>query len=187
MSVIYGKSSFYNPFFLNDKGKEREIEEIQIYNEKGEIVFKLRWFSGSKYTNNRNGLTAVELKQEIIRRIKPKFDGKTFFVSYKGRYSFDKGKAILYIPIKDLEIKEIERQTKNFETYTEDLVVYQVNEKEIYFSNYEKPRKTKENIKNERIEKLIKNSRFSDFSWKIKNHLKELKKLIEDIEKIKSE
>ena len=184
---LYRTSMSFNPFcFTDSRKKEKLIDKIRIYDNNGKIVYELDWFVARKGNSNAGELTEVILKQTAQRRLKEKFDGKLFYMSVKSDYAFDKCRVILYIPLKDLTIKEVSRGEVKGDTKTYDKVVYQVNNREIYFYQYKNERQTAENIKNQKIQELIENSPFKEQSYYIRQHFDKLKELVEAIEKIEA-
>lgn len=89
-------SRCYNPSFVTINGKEIEIKEIILYKQNGELIKNGRGWFGSNNTTYEMG--GIEIP-DVTKRLKPKFDGETFYIPKKSEYSFDKNlQGTLYIP-----------------------------------------------------------------------------------------
>ena len=183
-TILEKRHNAYNPhFLLIDSRKSKEVNEIRLFDKDG-VKHSFRWFvdNGGYHGINHN----ITIDVEIKRKIKEDFSlNCAFYMSYKGDYGFEKGNVILYIPISVLTIVEHDRNTTEYTTETYDTVIYEVKGLNAFFTQRENKRTTEENIKNEKIIKLIADSRFKDMDYLIRNNFDDLKKLVNDIEEVK--
>lgn len=92
---IYRKYGWYRPFFVTVNGKEYEIENIKIYNEKEEVILETNFF---------DNITSFTFKNPTKRKIKLKLDKTNFIIKsgtkYSGEPQYD-----LYIFQENVKIK----------------------------------------------------------------------------------
>lgn len=102
---LYPKSRGYNPSFVTVNGKEVEIKEIILYKQNGEIIKKSSgWFGSNNSTFEMGGIDIPD----VVKRLKFKFDGETFYTPRRSEYSFDKNlQGVLYIPFEYFNFKMI--------------------------------------------------------------------------------
>lgn len=106
--------SWFNPMYLDGK----EINHIIFFdNVTGETILEpdnnnVRWFG-----NSNNDYPTIcfefEFKRKNIIDLKSK---SAFYTSYKYKYSMDKGKIVLYIPVQLLENFKVQKNVFQFET-----------------------------------------------------------------------
>lgn len=183
-TILEKRHNAYNPhFLLIDSGQLKEVNEIRLFDKDG-VKHSFRWFvdNGGYFSINHEVTIDIELK----RKIKEDFSlNCAFYMSYKGDYGFEKGNVILYIPISTLNIVEHDRKTTEYTTETYDTVIYKVKGLNAFFTQRENKRTTEDNVRNEKILKLIADSRFKDMSFTITTHFDDLKKLVNNIDEVK--
>lgn len=187
-NVTLGKhSNWYNPHFLPTDNGIKEVKELRLFDKDG-VKHRFKWFVDNSGHSSINHEVTIDV--EVKRKIKEDFSlNLAFYMSYKGNYDFEKGKVILYIPLSVLNIVEYDRNPIDYTTETYDLVIYEVKGLNAFFRTFftqsENERKTEDNVRNEKILKLIADSRFKDMDYLIRNHFDDLKKLVNDIEEVK--
>lgn len=176
---------WYNPhFLLIDSGKLKEVKDILLFDKDG-VKHSFGWFVDNGGHSGINHEVTIDI--ELKRKIKEDFSlNCAFYMPYKCDGSFEKGKVILYIPISALTIVEHDRRTTEYTIETYDTVIYEVKGLNAFFTQRENKRMTDENVRNEKIIKLIADSRFKDMDYLIRNHFDDLKKLVNNIEEVKS-
>ena len=186
--TLYGKGAYFNPFQFNDNGKEKEVSNIYIYGSDGNILYQTNWFHEKPFDSNRGNVDNIELKNEILRRLKPKFDGKTFYVPSKASF-MTKNRVDLYIPFLDVDVVEAEKSKLDWGTRTADRVAYAVkfptSDQVMYLTQSENERQTFNNVKNEEIQEIIKKSPLADKQYAIEHHFEKIKQMVEEIEAVK--
>jgi len=187
-TILKKRHKCYNPhFLLIDSGKLKEVTEIRLFDKDG-VKHSFKWFVDNDGYSGINHDVTIDI--ELKRKIKEDFSlNCAFYMSYKGDYGFEKGNVVLYIPISILNIVEHDRKTTEYTTETYDTVIYEVKGLNAFFrtffTQHENERTTEENIRNEKIIKLIADSHFKDMSFTITTHFDDLKKLVNDIEEVK--
>lgn len=111
------KQNWFNPMYLESK----EINHIVFFdNETGETILEptnenIRWFG-----NSNNDYPMVSFPFEIKRKNSIDLKSKSaFYTSFNYKYSMDKGKIVIYIPIQLLENFKCEKNVFQYETETD--------------------------------------------------------------------
>jgi len=116
-SDLIQSESYFNPYFFNGK----QVNHLVFYDSINgtELIPNwdgIRWFGGG--SNNDYPLMRLpfEFKKKNIIDLTSK---QAFYTSYKSKYSYDKGKIVLYIPIQLLDSFQDLGENLKFETETD--------------------------------------------------------------------
>ena len=105
MIHLYKKSAYFNPLHIDDprNGKERAIDKIALFNEKGE-VWSTNWFVKKDGYTSCDGFIIEGLTLKFVKAVTPElFKGEgAFFTTEKQSYS-DELRAQLYLPLKSVK------------------------------------------------------------------------------------
>lgn len=115
-TVIEANVTAFNPYFLQ-QDKKLQIDRMHFFNsETGTILFSTGWFNNGGSNNQTPKVTfpfsiSKKREQDLTKNV-------AFYMPMVSKYSFDKGKIDLFIPIQLLpDFKEVKKVFR-FETET---------------------------------------------------------------------